>query len=196
MTFLGSTIVESGGSTGVDESGTTDTFTIVLDAQPTSSVVLTITSDDTGEATVPASATSSANWNTPQTITVTGVNDGTLIDGNQDTNVTVSIDDANSDDGFDALEDQTVVVTTTDDDIPEFTVTETNGSTAVAESGTTDTFTVVLDAQPETDVVAWTSFHLMSTDNGNKFADIHYFKLNAPQVSLSQVWMTTSLTGP
>ncbi|MDP6297881.1 MAG: hypothetical protein QF388_00535, partial [Acidimicrobiales bacterium] len=150
----GFTIVESDGSTEVDESGTTDTFTIVLDAQPTSDVVLTIASDDTGEATVPASVTfTSANWDTPQTITVTGIDDGTLIDGNQDTNVIVSIDDANSDDGFDSLEDQTVVVTTTDDDTPEFTVTETDGSTEVAESGTTDTFSVVLDAQPQTDVV-------------------------------------------
>ena len=150
----GFTIVESDGSTEVDESGTTDTFTIVLDAQPTSDVVLTIASDDTGEATVPASVTfTSADWDTPQTITVTGIDDGTLIDGNQDTMVIVSIDDANSDDGFDSLEDQTVVVTTTDDDIPEFTVTETDGSTEVAESGTTDTFTVVLDAQPQTDVV-------------------------------------------
>ena len=35
----------------------TDIFTVVLDAQPTSDVVLTITSDDTGEATVPASVT-------------------------------------------------------------------------------------------------------------------------------------------
>ncbi|HJM99583.1 MAG TPA: hypothetical protein QF850_04940, partial [Acidimicrobiales bacterium] len=150
----GFTIVESDGSTEVDESGTTDTFTIVLDAQPTSDVVLTITSANTGEATVPASVTfTSADWDTPQTITVTGIDDGTLIDGNQDTNVIVSIDDANSDDGFDSLEDQTVIVTTTDDDIPDFTVTETDGSTEVAESGTTDTFTVVLDAQPQTDVV-------------------------------------------
>ncbi|GIR37533.1 MAG: hypothetical protein CM15mP49_29180 [Actinomycetota bacterium] len=31
-----------------------DIFTVVLDAQPTSDVVLTITSDDTGEATVNA----------------------------------------------------------------------------------------------------------------------------------------------
>ena len=38
--------------TEVDESGTTDTFTVVLDAQPTSDVVIVLTSSDTGEATV------------------------------------------------------------------------------------------------------------------------------------------------
>ena len=48
-------------------------FTVVLDAEPTSDVVLTITSDDTGEATVPASVTfTAANWDTPQTVTVIG----------------------------------------------------------------------------------------------------------------------------
>ena len=44
--------MELEGSTEVDESGDTDTFTVVLDAQPTSDVVITIVSSDTGEATV------------------------------------------------------------------------------------------------------------------------------------------------
>ena len=47
-------------ATEVDESGSTDIFTVVLNAEPTSDVVLTITSDDTGEATVPASVTFTA----------------------------------------------------------------------------------------------------------------------------------------
>ncbi|MFL3016304.1 MAG: hypothetical protein ACJZ2F_02050 [Acidimicrobiales bacterium] len=38
--------------------------------------------------------------------------------------------------------------TTTDDDVAGFTVVESGGSTTVAETGTTDTFTVVLNAQP------------------------------------------------
>ena len=37
--------------------------------------------------------------------------------------------------------------------LPVFTVDELEGSTEVDESGTTDTFTVVLDAQPTSDVV-------------------------------------------
>ena len=43
---------------------------------------------------------------------------------------------------------------TTDDDVAGFTIDELDGSTEVDESGTTDTFTVVLDAQPTTDVVS------------------------------------------
>ena len=44
--------------------------------------------------------------------------------------------------------DQTVSVSTTDDDVAGFTVSEPGGSTTVTEAGDTDTFTVVLNAQP------------------------------------------------
>jgi hypothetical protein len=144
----GFTIVETGGSTEVAESGTTDTFTIVLDAEPASDVVLTVTSSDTGEATVTSTVTfTSANWDTPQTVTVTGVDDS-IIDGTISSTITIAVDDASSDNDFDAVADQTVTATTTDDDTAGFTVVETGGSTEVAESGTTDTFTVVLDSHP------------------------------------------------
>ena len=151
----GFTVVESGGSTSVSETGTTDTLTLALESQPNSDVVLTITSGDTGEATVdPASLTfTNANWDSAQTVTVTGVDDTLWVDGTQTTTLTVSVDDANSDDEFDAVADQTVSVSTTDDDGQGFTVAESGGGTSVSETGTTDTFTVVLNAQPATDVV-------------------------------------------
>ena len=150
----GFTKIESGGSTTVAESGTTDTFTVVLDAQPASNVVISVTSGDTGEATVsPATLTfTSGNWNSAQTVTVTGVNDS-LIDGSQNTTITMSIVDGSSDDSFDSLNDQTVTVSTADNDTAGFTVVQSGGSTSVDESGTTDTFTVVLDAQPTSNVV-------------------------------------------
>lgn len=150
----GFTVTETGGGTTVAETGTTDTFSVQLSAQPTSNVVLSVTSGDTGEATVNVSTLTftMANWNTAQTVTVTGVDDP-AIDGSQTTTVTVSVVDAQSHDSFDPLPDQTVSVTTTDDDVAGFTVAETGGSTAVAEPQTTDTFTVVLNAQPTSNVV-------------------------------------------
>ena len=158
----GFTVVEFGGSTGVTESGDTDTFTVVLDAQPDSDVVLSITSSDTGEATVTSTLTfTSANWNTAQTVTVTGVDDNT-IDGSQTSTITIAVDDANSDNNFDAVADKTVTVVTTDDDNAGFTIVQTQGTTSVAESGTTDLFTVVLDTQPTSDVV----ITLTSNDTG------------------------------
>ena len=121
----GFTIVQSGGSTGVAETGTTDTFTVVLTAQPASNVVLTITSSDTGETTVTGSLTfTPGNWNSAQTVTVTGVDDN-LVDGTIASTITIAVDDANSEDGFDGLADQTVSATTTDNDVAGFTVAQT-----------------------------------------------------------------------
>ena len=45
------------------ETGTTATFTVVLDAQPDSDVVISVTSGDTGEATVSAANLTFTNGN-------------------------------------------------------------------------------------------------------------------------------------
>ncbi|MEZ5591782.1 MAG: IPTL-CTERM sorting domain-containing protein [Gammaproteobacteria bacterium] len=150
----GFTITESDGTTEVEESGTTDTFDVVLTAQPLSDVVITVSSGNTGEATVNQAMLTftSGDWNQAQTVTVTGV-DEFVEDGDQTTTITLSIDDANSDDTFDPLADQTVSVTTIDDDAAGFSITESDGTTEVEESGTADTFDVVLTAQPLSDVV-------------------------------------------
>jgi len=64
------------------EAGDVDTFTIVLDTEPSDAVTIGISSNDTSEGTVdPESVTfTHLNWDTPQTITVTGQNDA-VVDG-------------------------------------------------------------------------------------------------------------------
>ena len=104
----------------VSESGSTETFTVVLDSQPSSNVVIGVVSGDAGEAAVSPSGVSaltftSLNWATAQTVTVTGVADG-LDDGNQDATLTLSVKDDASDNAFDSLADQTVTATVTDID--------------------------------------------------------------------------------
>ena len=103
----------------VVETGTTATFTVVLNAQPGSDVVFSVVSADTGEATVDKAALTftNANWNSPQTVTVTGMDDA-VRDANQATTITVAVVDASSDDSYDALADQTVTATTTDNELP------------------------------------------------------------------------------
>jgi len=135
----------------VDENAGTDTFTVVLDSEPTSDVVLDISSGDTDEATVDKAQLTftSADWDTPQTVTVTGVDDD--IDRNDSATITIAVNDAASDDSFDALADKTVAITLTDDDTANFTVSET--ALTVDENAGTDTFTVVLDSGPTSDVV-------------------------------------------
>src|SRR5690606_7728727 len=59
------------------ETGDTATFTVVLDTQPSADVDIALGSSDATEGTVaPAGVTFTvANWNIPQTVTVTGVDD-------------------------------------------------------------------------------------------------------------------------
>ncbi len=106
----------SGTTAAVAETGTTSTIDVFLTDLPSSDVVVTISSSDIGEATVsPTSLTfTSANGTTPQTITITGIDD-TDADGNQSVTVSIEVDDANSDDTFDG-QSHDVLVTVADDD--------------------------------------------------------------------------------
>lgn len=60
-----------------DESGASDTFSVVLTSQPLADVVIDLSSSNTAEGTLSASSLTftSGNWNIPQLVTVTGVND-------------------------------------------------------------------------------------------------------------------------
>ena len=62
---------------GTNEAGGTATFTVVLDSEPTAAVAISVSSSDTSEGTLSlASLTFDAeDWDTPQTVTVTGVDD-------------------------------------------------------------------------------------------------------------------------
>jgi hypothetical protein len=149
----GFTIVESGGNTTVTEAGSTDTFTVVLNAKPDTDVVLSVTSSDIGEAIAATTLTfTTNNWNTPQTVTVTGSDDN-LVDGNQTTNVTIAVNAPNSDNKFDAVPAKVVATTTLDDDSASFSVEQTGGTTTVSEDETADTFSIVLNVQPASNVL-------------------------------------------
>ena len=91
----GFTIAESDSTTVVTEIGSTDTFTVVLDAEPDSDVVIDLSTPDATEATVSLTSLTftPTDWNTPQTVSVTGVND-TIIDGDVDSIITLAINDA------------------------------------------------------------------------------------------------------
>lgn len=150
----GFSITESGSGTVVGESGLTDTFTVVLTAQPDSDVVINISCDDLTETVVDLSVlTFTRNtWNTAQTVTVMGINDSGD-DGNISSTINLSVDDGASDDNFDNLSDKMITVITEDNDSAGFVIDETSENTIVNESGTEDTFSVVLTAQPVSDVV-------------------------------------------
>ncbi|WP_373073042.1 gliding motility-associated C-terminal domain-containing protein [Zeaxanthinibacter enoshimensis] len=78
---VGVTVTPTSGTT--TESGGSFQFTVTLNTQPTAAVTIPISSNDPSEGTVSASQVvlDNTNWNTGQTITVTGVNDN-IVDGN------------------------------------------------------------------------------------------------------------------
>jgi hypothetical protein len=102
--------VESKGSTVVTQGGSDD-FTVVLDVQPATDVVIDLSSGAPGVVRVsPSSLTfTPESWSSPQVVVVTGT-DGDEWGIVRAVDVTLSIDDELSDDGFDALPDQTVSV--------------------------------------------------------------------------------------
>ena len=136
------------------EAGGTASFTVVLDSEPTADVTVPISSSsssDTTEGTVPTVDLifTAANWDMPQEVTVTGVDDD-VDDG--DVAYTIAIDAATSDDGdYDGIDPEDVSATNTDDDTAGITVTPTSGL-VTTEAGGTASFTVVLDSEPTADV--------------------------------------------
>ena len=129
------------------ETGGTDGFTIVLLTQPTADVSIPLASSAPDEATVsPASVTfTPQNWDAPQPVTVTGVED-TIVDGAQ--GFTISVGAATSTDTtYAGLDASDVTGTNLDNDsagiqvaaAPDLTTTEAGGEAL---------FTVVLLAEP------------------------------------------------
>ena len=130
--------------------GGSATYTVRLDAQPTSNVVIGVTKTGSSDVTVsPATLTfSTSNWSTAQTVTVSAAQDADAV--NDAASIAHAVDAARSADEYDAATIGSVAVTVTDDDDAGATVSET--TLTVAEGGSA-TYTVVLDVQPTSDVV-------------------------------------------
>ena len=139
-------------SVAVSEDLATDSFMVVLNAQPLSDVVIVIGGDDTSELLVtPTTLTfGRSNWFITQTVSVTGVDDQ-LLDGTQSVTLTIAVDPELSDDAFDNAAGKTVIVTNSDNDVAGFTLNRSTVS--VTEASSLDAFTVVLTAEPSSDVV-------------------------------------------
>lgn len=143
--MAGITVMPTTGVTTA-ESGLSASFTVVLNSEPTANVTIEFESDLTSEATVapPSVVFTSANWDEPQTITVTGVDDA-FADGDHVVHI-ITQPATSADADYSGLDASDVTVVNMDDDHVGVTVMPTMLSTA--ETGPTVTFTVVLDSQP------------------------------------------------
>ena len=173
-------VTTSKASMSVGEAGT-NTYTLVLDNAPTANVVITPASNNTSSATVSSALTfTTSNWSTPQTVTVTGVNDG----NNINESVTVSHSVSSGDSDYNGISVSSVAVTMADDDTAGITQSATSGT--INEDGT-GTYTVVLDSEPTSDVTVTIS----SNDTGAATA-------TSPLTFTSSNWssaQTVTITG-
>jgi DNA-binding beta-propeller fold protein YncE len=141
-------ITQTAGTTQVTEGGATDTFDIALNLMPDTDVVLNIVSDNPLAAAVSLATVTftNGNWSTPQTITVNAPEDSNY--ESEVPTITVSVDDALSDNDWDTVVDELFSVFVTDNEVASFTIDATSNPLPINE-GDTDSFSVVLDSQPE-----------------------------------------------
>ncbi len=152
---LGVSITQSGGSTNISENGpTSDSYTIELESQPTADVTITADPDEqadlgAGPGVAIQLTFTAGNWNTPQTVTVTAVDDAVAEGAHSSTIMHTAVSD---DPAYDGIAIDSVVANITDNDTAGVIVTESGGSTDVAEAGSSDDYTVVLTSEPTQDV--------------------------------------------
>ena len=129
--------------------GSSGTYTIVLDSQPTADVTVTINDPSNTDVTAePASLTfSSTDWNTPKTVTVNAAQDADA----EDETATVTHAVTSTDSSYSGAPANSVAVSVTDDEV---TVTVQFGATTYeVVEGETVTVAVTLSADPERTVV-------------------------------------------
>lgn len=142
----------------LNESGTTDSFTLVLTSKPTANVYVTVRSlDETeGKPTTSTFVFTPSNWNVAQTVTVGGVDDS-LYDGDRVYFMKMKSTSADVNYNFGESENPYVRATTVDNE----GITGSTGTPGVTvskkwlyvnESGTSDTFAVVLQSKPTANV--------------------------------------------
>ncbi|HAF28590.1 MAG TPA: hypothetical protein DCG75_06040, partial [Bacteroidales bacterium] len=145
-------------SGNTDETGTEATFAIVLNTQPTEDVNIDLNSDDITEGIVSESRLTftASNWNTEQSVTVTGQNDDVDDD---DISYIIRIDNAVSADPiYNELTISNISIINIDDDTAGITVK--TDSLETTEEGGSIRFKIVLNSEPLEDV----SLELASDD--------------------------------
>src|SRR5262249_37458371 len=133
------------------EAGGTAEFTVKLDSEPVADVTIPGASGDATEgiASVANLTFTAANWNVPQTVTVTGQQDQ-VADGSIAYDVVLGAA-TSSDPHYAGMDAADVAVTNADDDAAAITVTPTSGL-GTTEAGGQASFSIVLTSEPTADV--------------------------------------------
>lgn len=137
------------GSAVVSESGQTQTYTVVLNSQPSSDVTVSIDGGSQLSTDVTSVTFTPANWNVPRSVTVSAVDDF-VAEGDHSGTITHAV--SSTDPNFNGVSVAGVSAAILDNDHAGVVVEE-GGGIAVAEGGATDAYTIQLASQPTADVV-------------------------------------------
>ncbi|MBA5249362.1 MAG: hypothetical protein FE834_07560, partial [Gammaproteobacteria bacterium] len=123
------------------------TYTLTLNAQPTGDVTITPISSNTDAATVSGAITfTTSDWNSPKTITITGVNDDNA------TKEQLHISHTATGADYKGVSINDVAITMDDDDTRGITQPATTFIAVVPELGTVE-YTLKLNTQPTANVI-------------------------------------------
>ena len=164
----GDGVTLSAGGLSVTEGGAAGTYTVVLNTDPVEDVTVTVSVPASHQdaltvqasgATAGASATltftgsGTGIWSTAQTVTVSALEDADTV--SESVSLVHSAVVADTGNPYHGIAIDPVTVTVTDNDTAPgagVSIVETDGGTAVGEDGTADTYTVVLNTRPASDV--------------------------------------------
>ena len=162
---------------------------VVLNTQPDGNVLIDVQSNDTSEATVDKTQLTftPTDWRTAQTITVNGVVDF-IADGTQTPVIMLAVNAATTDTtGYLMVDPANVSLTVSNDDTVGVTATPTNlGS---VNEGSAGNVSIVLDSQPDGDVI----IDVASQDTSEAQTNKTQLTFNATNWNLAQELVVNAL---
>ncbi|MGD9126238.1 MAG: DUF4347 domain-containing protein, partial [Planctomycetia bacterium] len=173
------------------ETGGQDTFDVVLGTAPTDTVTISITSDDTSEGEVSTSLLTftTENWDTPQTVTITGQDDGDVDNHVDYTIITGAV--SSLDPLYDGLAVDDVEVTNLDD---EYNVVTVDTTSDVADGDTSSIAALIADKGADGYIsLREAIIAANNTENGGGSADQILFNIAGTGVHTISVTASTSL---
>ncbi|MBQ9396657.1 MAG: hypothetical protein IJU23_14225 [Proteobacteria bacterium] len=198
-------IVTSTPASYAENSSATDTMTVALKAQPEYNVTVTVASSDATELAVTSSSTltfTKDNWNTPQTVTFTVVDDN-IADGSQ--MAYVSFTGSSSDPNFNEIKAQSATFTIIDNEsasvalavAPDSLNPGVTSSTATISLGASplSTMTVTLMAE-HSDIITFVPPTLTFTSSNwatpqNVTVNVNFNAIMTAS-AVENIWATTS----
>jgi hypothetical protein len=131
------------------EGGATGSYKVKLTSQPTAAVTISFNSGNQLNPIATPITFDSTNWNVDKTVTVTAIDDN-LAQGTHSGTIahTVTSTDAN----YNAKVIPNVTASITDNDSPGISIVQSEGETAIAEGGATDSYGLLLTTAPTANV--------------------------------------------